>query len=272
MPCSILILTYNEAVNIAACIESLPWRDDVHVLDSGSTDDTAAIAERMGATVHFRALTNYADQRNFGFSLSFRHDWIVMLDADERMSTDLAAEIDHFVALAGPEFAMACMRRKDIFMGRWLRRSSGYPTWFTRVVRRGRVCVERDVNEEYIPDGRVEVLSGHILHYPFNKGVDWWFERHNRYSTMEAERLRIEKLAKRIALSDVFTRDAARRRACLKQLLYRMPGRPVVVFLYLYILRFGFLDGRPGYTYAMMRAAYEIMIDAKMTANRGRGS
>jgi glycosyltransferase involved in cell wall biosynthesis len=268
MSCSVLILTYNEAVNIAACIGSLPWHDDVHVLDSGSTDETATIAERMGATVHFRTFTNYADQRNFGFSLPFRHDWIVMLDADERMSADLAAEIDRFLVRAGSEFAMARVRRKDIFMGRWLQRSSGYPTWFTRIVRRGRVRVERDVNEEYVPDGRVEALAGHILHYPFNKGIDWWFERHNRYSTMEAERLQMERSSARIAFSDAFARDAARRRACLKQILYRIPGRHIVVFLYLYVFRLGFLDGRPGYTYALMRAAYEIMIDAKMTANR----
>src|SRR5258708_7229564 len=120
MPCSVLILTYNEAINLADCIDTLSWRDDVHVLDSESSDQTLEIAKQMGATVHVRAFTNYADQRNFGLALPFRHEWIVMLDADERMTKDLAVEIDRLVAGAPPELAMARVRRKEIFMGRWL--------------------------------------------------------------------------------------------------------------------------------------------------------
>jgi glycosyltransferase involved in cell wall biosynthesis len=264
MHCSVLILTYNEAVNIGACIESLPWRDDIHVLDSESSDETRRIAQGFGATVHTRAFINYADQRNFGLALPFRHSWIVMLDADERMTPSLATEIEQHLMDAAPELAMMRVRRKDMFMGRWLRRSSGYPTWFARVMRRGRVRVEREINEEYVTDGRVATLSGHILHFPFSKGIDWWFERHNLYSTMEAERLRLERLSKGLSATDIFSNDPVRRRARLKQIFYRMPARPIVVFLYLYIIRLGFLDGRPGYSYAMMRVAYEIMIDTKL--------
>jgi hypothetical protein len=156
------------------------------------------------------------------------------------------------------------VRRKDIFMGRWLRRSSGYPTWFPRVFRRGRVCVEREINEVYKACGTVLQLTGHILHYPVNKGLEWWFERHNRYSSMEAKQLRMERYERLSLVFDACAFDPTRRRAALKQIFYRMPARPILIFLYLYVIRLGFLDGRPGYIYAMMRAAYEIMIDAKI--------
>lgn len=268
---SVLILTRDEAVNIADCIGSLPWRDDIVVLDSGSTDATVEIAQRLGARVEKRAFTNYADQRNFGLALPWRHEWIVMLDADERLTPDLAAEIERELDAAAAGIAMYRVRRKDMLDGRWLRRSSGYPTWFPRVFRRGRVRVEREINEVYVPDGEARQLAGHLVHHPFNKGIEWWFDRHNRYSTAEA-RLLSDGGRGRISLRDLLSRDPGRRRPALKALAYRMPGRPFLAFAYLYVVRLGFLDGRAGYRYAMMRMAYEIMIDAKLPAAPAPGS
>lgn len=164
------------------------------------------------------------------------------------------------------------MRRKDFFLGRWLRRSSGYPSWFGRLVRVGRVRVEREVNEEYIANGGVEHLQAHLHHHPFNKGIAYWFERHNRYSTMEAQvtqAMRGEKLAWRSLLGA----DPVNRRRALKQLAYRLPMRPLVVFLYLYVVRLGLLDGRAGFYYSSMRAVYEMFIDLKAieSTRRQRG-
>jgi len=257
---SVLVLTYNEEANISGCIASLPWREDVHVLDSESTDRTAEIAAQLGARVTIRRFTGYASQRNAGLALPFRHEWVIMLDADERMTAELAAEIENKVPALASDVAMCRVRRRDIFMGRWLKRSSGYPTWFPRIIRRGRVRVEREINEVYIPNGRAIYLKEHLDHYPFNNGMYWWFERHNRYSTAEAELL-LEKgdwAMRRMSAS-----DAAERRALLKKIAYRLPLRPYVAFLYLYLFRGGFLDGRAGWVYANMRLAYEIMIDAK---------
>jgi glycosyltransferase involved in cell wall biosynthesis len=259
---SVLILTYNEDANIADCIASLPWREDVHVLDSTSSDKTVEIAQGLGAKVTPRAFTNYADQRNAGLALSFANDWIVMLDADERMTPKLADEIEAELSQAGTDVAMYRVRRKDMFMGRWLRRSSGYPTWFPRVMRKGRVRVEREINEVYAADGATRELAGHIEHYPFNKGIDWWFARHNSYSTAEA-RLLSADAKQPWRLRDCLAQDPGRRRAGLKGLAYSLPGRPFLIFLYLYIVRLGFLDGHPGFRFATMRLAYEIMIDAK---------
>lgn len=257
---SALILTYNEETNIADCIASLPWREDVHVLDSESTDRTREIAAAVGACVATRPFDGYASQRNAGLALPLKNEWVVMLDADERMTPDLAGEIENEVAVAESKIAMFRVRRRDIFMGRWLRRSSGYPTWFPRVFRRGRVTVEREINETYIAEGRALQLKGHLDHYPFSKGIDWWFDRHNCYSAMEAKLL-LAKTDRGAALER--TSDPSARRATLKAIAYRLPLRPYLVFVYLYLLRCGFLDGRPGWVYANMRLAYEIMIDAK---------
>lgn len=265
---SVLILTFNEEANIGDCIASLPWRSDVLVLDSGSTDRTTEIAMSLGAKVTMRSFTNYADQRNFGLALPMIHDWIVMLDADERLTPALAREIEQRVKFSGEDIAMFRVRRKDMFMGRWLRRSSGYPTWFPRVFRRGCVHVEREVNEVYTPNGVAIQLEGHILHYPFNKGLEWWFERHNKYSTMEARLLAAAKKSSSPKIGRLFARDPELRRAALKRLAYRMPGRPFLIFVYLYLLRLGFLDGLPGYYFACMRLAYETMIDAKAEHTR----
>lgn len=263
---SVLILTYNEAVNIAECISSLPWRDDIYVLDSASDDGTRDIAAALGANVVVRPFDNYASQRQAGLALPFVNEWIVMLDCDERMTAELAEEIEAEVRVGNPDVGMMRVRRKDYFMSKWLRRSSGYPTWFARVVRRGRVRVERAVNETYDCDGKVLHLRHHLFHYPFNKGLDWWFERHNRYSRSEADLQ--QSVCSPVQIHHLFSRDPAQRRAAMKGLAYSIPGRSWGVFIYLYVLRLGFLDGAAGYRYATMRLAYELMIDAKSAGLR----
>jgi glycosyltransferase involved in cell wall biosynthesis len=267
---SVLILTLNEEVNIADCIASCAWSDDIVVFDSFSTDRTAQLAQQAGARVIPRKFDNYAAQRNAALTgVEYRHPWVLMVDADERVPSELASEIGARIAAAGDDTVMFRMRRRDFFLGRWLRRSSGYPTWFGRLVRLGRVRVEREFNEEYIADGRVEHLQAHLDHYPFNKGIDYWFERHNRYSAMEAA-LCMDIRAQPIQAADLFSRDPTARRRALKQVAYRVPMRPLIVFLYLYVVRLGMLDGRAGFYFSRMRAAYEMLIDLKVTEIKRR--
>ncbi len=265
---SVLILTLDEEVNIAGCIESIPWREDVHVLDSGSTDETVEIAQQLGAKVTTRPFDTYAKQRNFGLALPFAHPWILMIDADERLSPELVGEIAERLPSASHDTAGFRVRRKDMLMGQWLKRSSGYPTWFPRLFRKGRVSVKRDINEEYDLDGAYEELDMHLVHLPFNKGMAWWFERHNRYSSMEAQTLAGELNSRPLRLFGLFSSDPLVRRANLKQLAYRMPARPALVFVYLYFIRLGFLDGMPGLTYASLRFCYETMISTKLLEAR----
>jgi glycosyltransferase involved in cell wall biosynthesis len=261
---SILILTLNEETNLADCLDSCAWSDDVVVFDSMSTDRSREIARARGARVVERRFDDYASQRNAALSsVAYANPWVLMLDADERVPEDLAAEITRCVAAAPPDTVMYRMRRKDFFLGRWLRRSSGYPTWFGRLVRVGRVRVEREVNEEYVADGRVEHIDAHLHHYPFNKGIAFWYERHNRYSGLEAL-AKIKTRGEPVAFGALFGADPTARRRVLKQIGYRLPFRPFIMFMYFYVFRLGVLDGRAGWYFSLMRAAYEMSIDLKV--------
>lgn len=270
---SVVILTLNEEANLAECIDSCAWSDDVVVFDSLSEDRTREIALGKGARVIERPFDNYAAQRNAALTtVNYKHAWVLMLDADERVPEDLAAEAQAGVASARSDTVMYRMRRKDFFLGQWLKRSSGYPTWFGRLIRLGRVHIERDVNEEYIADGQVGFLAAHLHHYPFNRGIAYWFERHNRYSSMEAT-AKVAMQGEPLNSRGLFSADPITSRRTMKRLLYRVPLRPLIVFLYLYIFRLGILDGRAGFYFSRMRAAYEFFIDMKVleTKRRRRG-
>jgi glycosyltransferase involved in cell wall biosynthesis len=261
---SVLILTLNEEVNLAQCIDTCCWSDDIIVYDSFSADRTPEIAAGHKARFVQRRFDDYAAQRNAALTeVRFKHPWVLMVDADERIAPDLAIEMQQAVAAADADTVLFRMRRKDFFLGRWLRRSSGYPTWFGRLMRLGRVRVERAINEEYVADGKVAHLQAHLLHYPFSKGIAHWYDRHNVYSSMEA----LAKMSGRgEALSPIslLSTDPIERRRALKRLGYRLPMRPAIVFLYLYIVRLGFLDGRAGFAFSRMRASYELLIDLKV--------
>lgn len=262
MNVSVLILTRDEEVNLAGCLDSVRWCDDVVVLDSLSTDRTVEIARSHGARVVERAFDDYARQRNHGLrEIEYRHPWLLMLDADERVPEELHREIEAAARDAAPETCLYRVRRKDFLFGRWIR-SSGYPTWFGRLARVGRVWVERPVNEQYVTDGRIGLLRGHLHHYPFNKGFSAWLLKHDRYSSMEAT-LRLEEPPAPARVAEFASRDPEVRRRALKRLAYRLPARPLLMFLALYIGKRGFAEGRAGLTFSMLRAWYEYMIDCK---------
>ncbi len=267
---SVLILTLNEEVDLPGCLDSVGWCDDIVVYDSLSTDATLTIAKAAGARVFQRRFDNYAAQRNAALTeVDYRYEWVLMVDADERWDRSLFEEMKGAIQKGYEDVCLYHFRRKDFFRGKWLRRSTAYPTWFGRLVRLGRVWVEREINEEYHADGKVGYLEGHFIHYPFNKGLTFWIERHNRYSSMEAARL-VEETQESPNLSGLLSKNPVARRKSLKQLAYRLPGRPLIVFLYLYIFRQGFLDGSPGLIYCTLRAIYEYMIDLKMKELRHR--
>jgi glycosyltransferase involved in cell wall biosynthesis len=261
---SVVILALNEEINLGDCLESCKWCDDVVVFDSYSTDRTCSIAESMGARVIQRRFDNYAAQRNAALNeVRYKHPWVLMVDADERVTGELAEEIANTPVLADPTVSLVRMRRKDYFLGRWLRRSSAYPTWFGRLVRLGHVRVEREFNEDCVTEGVTALLKEHLVHFPFSRGTAHWFERHNRYSTMEARIVLATRGDVMLSMTVLFAKDPALRRQLLKQLAYRTHGRPLLVFLYLYFFRLGLLDGLPGLYFSALRAGYELMIDIK---------
>jgi len=263
MSISVLILTLDEEVNLPQCLASLEWTDDVVVLDSGSSDRTQELARQAGVRVKHRDFDNYASQRNFGLEdIEYKYPWVLMVDADEIVPPELAQEMKSVVSDCLDNVCMFRMRRKDFLMGKWLKRSSGYPTWFGRLIRRGRVRVERSINEEYHTDGEIESLKNHLHHYPFNKGLHAWFEKHNRYSTMEAE-LQLQAIPETNSWRDLLRSDPVKRRKAQKALVYSLPGRPVIVFVVFYLVRGGWLEGRAGFMFSMLKAIYEYMIVCK---------
>lgn len=264
MDVSVLILTYNEEVNLERCFASVSWCDDIVVLDSYSTDRTESIARAAGVKFVQRTFDDYASQRNFGLSkIDYKHSWILMLDADEVVTPELKDEIDRTVKTCDASMSLFRMRRIDYFMGRTIKRSSGYPTWVGRLARVGHISVERAINEEYKTDGKIGLLQNHFWHYSFNKGFHAWFEKHNRYSTMEAQ-LKVEEPPTIWAFSDLWAKDPAIKRKAVKALVHKLPARPLIVFLGLYLVRGGFLEGRAGFVYSCLKSIYEFMIDCKV--------
>ena len=257
-----LILTYNEENIISKCLDALDFVDKIYILDSYSNDNTVKITKKYGAVVRQRKFDNFANQRNAALSIIPNEiDWILMVDADEIVSSDLKNEI--LEVIKSKNFSMFLIRRKDHFMDKWIKYSSGYPTWFPRLFKNGYVKVSREINEEYeTKDNKKFFLNEHLFHYPFNKGLYWWIEKHNLYSEMEAKKM-VQEINQPINYLHLFSKDPTKKRKALKRISYKLPFRPKFIFFYLYILRLGFLDGLAGYRFCKLREIYEVMIDIK---------
>lgn len=261
---SILILTRNEESNLAACIETVSWSDDIHVLDSYSDDSTVEIARHLGAKVWQRSFDSYAGQQNWALSnIPFKYPWVFYSDADERVTPELAESIREAVQRPGNAVAFEIQRR-DFFLGTWLKHVQ-VTALYLRLFRPEKMRYERVVNPISIPSGPVARVRGYLDHYPFSKGIADWIAKHNSYSTMEAQQI----LANRAGRSQwslkkaLFASDFTERRRNQKELFYSLPFRPVVKFLAIYLAKRGFLDGYAGFTYSTLIAFYEYMIVLK---------
>ena len=265
---SVLILTKNEQQDLPACLQSVALSDDVHVYDSMSTDATVDIATRFGATVTRRPFDNWASHQNWGLAnIAFKHEWVFYIDADERMTEGLVAAVKAAVASAKsqPDGPVAFrVQRRDFLMGQWLKHVQTSP-FYLRLFRPSKMHYERLVNPISIADGPVGQVGGYLDHFPFSKGFTHWVERHNSYSNLEARQI-ADNRANHAAFSVVkaFTeRDFHERRFHQKELFYRLPLRPLVKFMILYVAKRGFLDGRAGLTYATLQSIYEYFIVLK---------
>ena len=261
---SVLILTLNEEANLPNCLSSIDWCDDIVIIDSFSSDNTAQIAKKFGTRFIQHDFTGYADQRNFGLKeIDYKYPWILMIDADELVTTDLIKEIQSEIKNKKSNYSLYRLRIKYFFEGKWIRFSSGYPTWFGRLIRKGRVSVQGSVNEHCMTKGKIGYLKNHLLHYPFNKGYYSWFEKHNRYSSLEAKNI-FESDFYRADFKEIFHSDPFIRRRAIKSFLIRLPMRPIIIFLSMFIFRLGFLDGKKGFDYCLLRMFYEFMINYKI--------
>ena len=260
---SVLILTKNEEQDLPGALASVAWSDDVHVLDSHSTDGTVAVAEAAGAHVTQRIFDNYAAHRNFGLKLSFKHPWVLILDADERPTPALSVEMQRVVRSATEEVSGYRLQRRDFLFGTWLKHAQLSP-FYIRLVRPERSQYTRAINEVIEVSGRVDSLAEPLDHFPFSKGIAHWVSKHNLYSTMEAELIYsqagLQNPSVRTALRDP---DFHTRRLHQKALFYRLPGRPLIKWLYMVVVRGAILDGPAGLTYATLASFYEYLIVVK---------
>jgi glycosyltransferase involved in cell wall biosynthesis len=261
---SILILTKDEEKDLSGCLASVSWSDDIHVYDSISTDRTVEIARSHGATVTQREFDNWASHQNWGLrNIQFKYPWVFYIDADERMSSELRESALAAVADAGSAMAFRVQRR-DFWQQRWLKhvQSTGF---YTRLFRPEKVRYERLVNPVTLVDGPVRQIAGYLDHFPFSKGVTHWLTRHNSYSTFEAQQIIADHRSGPggSVRKAFFERDFGVRRYHQKELFYRLPARPLIKFLLVYVFRRGFMDGRQGLSYAILQAFYEYMIVLK---------
>lgn len=267
---SIVILAKDEAVDIVDCLRSCAACDDVHVLDSGSDDGTRDIAATIGATVHQHAFESFGRQRNWAIdNIALRHDWVLHLDADERLTPALDAELRRIVASA-PSEAGYYVPSKLIFMGRWMRHTAG-PMYQVRFFHRQRLrFVDHGHGQREQTDGEVGTVTTPYLHESFSKGLESWFEKHNRYSSGEAEQA-VAALSGPIPWRDLCSRQPVRRRRALKATAYRLPLRAELRWLYMAVIRLGFLDGRAGLAYISLVVSYERMTTSKIKWLRSVG-
>jgi glycosyltransferase involved in cell wall biosynthesis len=270
VPVSIIVPIKNEAANLARCLDSVSWADEVFVVDSQSTDGSIEIAERAGARVaQFEFNGTWPKKKNWSLeNLPFRSEWVFILDADEVLPPEAASEFAAAIRDPG-EFAGYWINRRFMFIGRWLRHAY-YPNWNLRLFRHSLGRYEKltdaatnsgdnEVHEHVVVQGATGRLRCEMDHYAF-PSIDVFIEKHNRYSNWEA-RVATERHLSGSAGHIVHERVNRRRK--LKELSHRLPFRGLLRFLYVYFWQKGFLDGREGYYFARLHGVYEFLSVAK---------
>lgn len=267
---SVIVPVKNEGAILQACLEHLQWADEIVVVDSQSTDDTAEIAQRMGAQVvqfYFNGI--FPKKKNWALeNIPFRNEWVLIVDADEHIPPSLAEEIASAIQCKGVDGFF--INRRFFFMGRWIRHCGYYPSWNLRLFRhdKGRYeqieCAEastgdNEVHEHVILRGQAEYLKNDMLHYAY-PSISVWVEKHNRYSEWEAH------AARRLLVPQTNDRLMGHKlywKRLLKRIYLRLPLRFVFRFLYAYVIRLGILDGRPGFIFCGLLSFYDFLSWAK---------
>ena len=249
LPLSLCVITRDAAGQLADCLASVSFAGEIVVVDSGSRDDTVDIAQRCGARVIHQSWLGFGPQKNFAIAQA-AHDWVLCLDADERVTPELGAAIRSAFA-ATPDPVAFAMARRNRFLGRWLRHGEGYPDWIVRLFdRRHARWTDDPVHENVAVAGRVARLTGDLLHASA-ESLDAYFEKQNRYTTLQAAAMHARgehSNAARLALS------------------------PLARFLRFYVLRLGFLDGAAGFAHIATGSFASFMKHAKLRALRATES
>ncbi|MEA5617087.1 glycosyltransferase family 2 protein [Cronbergia sp. UHCC 0137] len=262
---SIYILTYNEEIDIAACIESAMLSDDIIVVDSCSSDRTVEIASLYPVRVVQHPFESHGKQRTWMLeSIPPKYEWIYILEADERMTPELFTECLN--ATKNPDNIGYYVAERVIFMDHWIRYSTQYPRYQLRLFRHGKVWfTDYGHTEREVCDGTTSFLTETYPHYTCSKGLTRWIEKHNRYSTDEAKETLYQIENGKVGWKDLlFGKSEVEKRRALKDLSLRLPFRPVLRFFYMYFLLGGCLDGSAGLAWCTLQAFYEYLILLKV--------
>lgn len=278
IPLSVIVPVKNEELNLSACLASVSFADEIWVVDSGSTDGTGAIARQAGAeVVQFAYAGGFPRKKNWALAnLPFKNEWILLIDADERVTPELEAEIRAVLATERGVDGYY-INRKLIFLGRWIRHCGWYPSWNLRLFRHRLGRYERletdavenagdvEVHEHVVLDGRAEYLRHDLLHEDF-KSVYHFIERHNRYSNWEAKVYHnfAHGIEGRARIGASLFGSPLERKRFIKRLWARLPFRPLLRFIWMYVIKAGFLDGRPGLIFCTLMTMHEAVISAKI--------
>lgn len=240
-PLSAMVITLNESANISACLESLAWVKEIVVVDAQSTDDTVTQAKKFTEKIHVRPWEGYAATKNFALS-QCTQEWVLWIDADERVTPELREEITARLKTNPPEAGFAIPRLAS-FLGRWMRHGGWYPGHVLRLFRRDKGSFnDQQVHEQVTVNGQTAKLSNHLLHYT-DPNLEHYLNKLNRYTTLAAEDL--QHRGKRFHLWD---------------LLFRSPW----FFFRMYFLKAGFLDGMHGFVLACFSAMHVMAKYAKL--------
>jgi glycosyltransferase involved in cell wall biosynthesis len=264
LPVSTIILTKDASRDLPECLRSLDWCDDLHVVDSGSCDDTVGIAKNSGAHVLYNPFISFGHQRNWAIDhCQVRYPWILFLDADERSTPEFEHQLKNAIDRADEEVAGFYCCWKTMLGGQWLRRSDNFPKWQFRLFRKGRARFI-DVGhgqKEGLVDGIIDYLREPYLHDAFSMGWPLWEAKHRKYAKLEAiERTRGEAPNFR----DLFSHHGSRRNVAIKRLVANLPGWPQFRFIYSYILKGGWREGPEGLEYCRRMMWYETVIKQEM--------
>jgi glycosyltransferase involved in cell wall biosynthesis len=273
LPVSVIIPARNEARNLPRCLASLGDVGEVYLLDSQSTDDTVRVAQSYGARVvqfHYRG--GWPKKRQWAMdTLPLAYDWVLLLDADEVLTPELSAEIQH--AIQDPNFDGYYISLEMHFLGRRLRHS-GASFWKLSLFRKGRGRYEcrlsdqdknmadMEVHEHVIVEGATRQLRQSLVHHNV-ESLDRYIQKHNEYSNWEA-RVWLDGNRDDEEIQPALYGTQAQRRRWLRRRLLEMPGSPMFFFLYKYFVRMGFLDGVPGLIYCTFQGVQFFHIKAKI--------
>jgi glycosyltransferase involved in cell wall biosynthesis len=263
---SVYILTHNEELDIAACIESvLHLSDDIIVVDSCSSDRTMEIASHYPIRVIQHPFESHGKQRTWMLqNIETKYNWVYILEADERMTPALYREC--LQARQKGDTIGYYAAERVIFMGTWIRYSTQYPRYQMRLFEKGKVWFDDyGHTEREVCQGKVDFLQETYPHYTCSKGLNRWIDKHNRYSTDEAQETLKQLQGGKIRWKSLFfgNSEVDRRRA-LKDLSLRIPFRPLVRWIYMYFFLGGILDGKAGFAWCTLQAFYEYLILLKV--------